>query len=257
MDFDLENPKPRYSPFTTVPRPDYLPMPWGEQRWREWLETPISKTSGPKTVTWADQSYYKHKKHKHVWGPLKGCIKKPEDKTYNRVVETPRKPGLYNAWHEYIRDSYRSPPEPAKPTFRSDPVLMTKKCLKETKECLQKLFEPPAPAAAPEDQAEEPRVKRVHWPDTRYTHVEYKAEQKLSWRAKLNLSERWRKDRTEVMQFRAEELVKPEPDYKQKAKTWVKVRVVRLLRLRTRPPAASPLKSCLKVTTPENDPTPV
>ncbi|KAK9970072.1 hypothetical protein ABG768_026040 [Culter alburnus] len=257
MDFDLLNPRPRYFPFTDVPKPAYFPLPWGVQRCWEWLETPMAKTSGPKTVTWRDQSVKNPKRHKYMYGPLEGCLKQPEKKTLNRFTEKPRKPLYYNAWYEYIRDTNRSPPEPTEPTFRSDPVLMTKKYLKETKESLEKVFQPPTPpAVVPEDHAEEPRVKRVHWPDMRYTHMRYEPKEKMTWKEKLNLAERWRKDRAEVMQFRAEELVKPEPDYKQKAKTWVKVQVVRLLRLRTRPPAASPFKSCLKVTTPENDPTP-
>lgn len=86
-----------------------------------------------------------------------------------------------------MRNTLPTPPEPAGPTFWSDPVQMAKICLKASKD---KFLYP----EVSEDHAE-PQVKRVHWPDTRYTHLRYEPYVELSWRERLNILQRWRKER--------------------------------------------------------------
>lgn len=120
--FDSSN--PCYLPFLRNPKPPYFPFPWGEQRWLEWMETPMAKTPGPKKVSWADQGGRDPKKCKYVYGPLKSCLTHAPKPTVNRFDEEHgTTPVFYNQWREYVRNT---PAEPAGPSFWSDPVQALK-----------------------------------------------------------------------------------------------------------------------------------
>lgn len=211
MEFFDENPRPRYEPFTGVRKPYYFPMPWGEHRWKEWSKTPMASTPGPRRVYWADIARKEPRENVCNQHEPKSCFIQRMS-IVSRYTEKSTKPQGPNARSAYVSH-------------------------------------PPTPPEDSEYREEEPQGKRVRWSDTRYTHLHYEPYEKMTWKDRLNLVKRWRKDREEAMIYRAEELIKPGPHYMTKALTWVKVRV---LKLPTPVPAKSSFKSCLKVTTPNN-----
>lgn len=226
--FDSSNPL-NYRP-NDNPNPWYFPFPWGEKRWKEWMETPESKSADPKKVTFLDlPGSLDFKNHKNRFGSLDSCLKLPPNPlTRNDDHLTPNV--FHNEWREYVRNTVKKP----KRSFRSAllQALETRPTARE-----EAVVEP-----ASESQEEAP-VKRVHWCDTDNVdhHVYLKPAAELGWRQRLNPL----RYSQQVQKTRDELLVKPGPGYAKRAAAWMKTRV---LRLPTRPPAASPFKSSLKTT---------
>ena len=149
--FDSSNPL-KYRQIDN-PNPSYFPFPWGEKRWKEWMETPMSKSADQKKVTFLDQPGSLDFKNRPYWcGPLNSALKPPPN-PLTRNDDPLTANVFHNEWLEYVRNTVKKP----KRSFRSalHQALETRPTARK-----EAVVEP-----ASESQEEAP-VKRVHWCDT-------------------------------------------------------------------------------------------